>query len=74
MRCPCSEEAFAITVDGRQDMHARRTSSPRVRMETKEARGTGEMVAKRRNVVKKMERKAEAKSKVVFRAGMLGGK
>ena len=55
-------------------MHARRTSSPRVRMETKEARGTGEMVAKRRNVVKKMERKAEAKSKVVFRAGMLGGK
>jgi len=63
-----------MAVEGRQDMHARRVSSPIVRMEMKEERGTGVMLANKRTVVKKMERKAVAKRRVVCRGGMLGGK
>lgn len=74
MRWPWSEEALAITVEGRQDIAARRTSSPILRIEMKEARGVGEILAKRRKMVNKMERKAVAKRKVVWCGGILGGK
>lgn len=73
-RCPCSEDALATTSAGRHAALERRVSSPIMRMDWKVCRGEGERSAARRRSVKKRERRAVAKRRVVLRGGMLGGK